>query len=152
MREAISVLRANLISLGVCLAKFSKSDKFRLRITVLHIMGRYAKNKGKFKRGFENAQEVLQLDESNQPEAKFREAQARTGVGQCSMGKILLEELQESPDSAIDAELKKLAATALFSHTSHNFFLTRLARAGSFSWRTPVWNGLPSKPSGASAP
>ena len=45
MRQAISVPRANLISLGVCLGKFSKTEKFRLHITGLDLMGRYAKNK-----------------------------------------------------------------------------------------------------------
>lgn len=45
MRQAISVPRVNLISLGVCLGKFSKTEKFRLHITGLDLMGRYAKNK-----------------------------------------------------------------------------------------------------------
>lgn len=45
MRQAISVPRANLISLGVCLGKFSKTEKFRLHVTGLDILGRYAKNK-----------------------------------------------------------------------------------------------------------
>lgn len=45
MRQAISVPRANLISLGVCLGKFSKTEKFRLHVTALDILGRYAKHK-----------------------------------------------------------------------------------------------------------
>lgn len=45
MRQAISVPRANLISLGVCLGKFSKTEKFRLHVTGLDLLGRYAKNK-----------------------------------------------------------------------------------------------------------
>jgi 60S ribosome subunit biogenesis protein NIP7 len=45
MRQAISVPRASLISLGVCLGKFSKTDKFRLHVTGLDLLGRYAKNK-----------------------------------------------------------------------------------------------------------
>ena len=45
MRQAISVPRANLISLGICLGKFSKTEKFRLHVTALDILGRYAKNK-----------------------------------------------------------------------------------------------------------
>ena len=45
MRQAISVPRANLISLGICLGKFSKTEKFRLHITGLDLLGRYAKNK-----------------------------------------------------------------------------------------------------------
>ncbi|SCZ88864.1 BZ3500_MvSof-1268-A1-R1_Chr2-1g04690 [Microbotryum saponariae] len=45
IRQAISVPRANLISLGICLGKFSKTDKFRLHVTALDLLGRYAKNK-----------------------------------------------------------------------------------------------------------
>ncbi|GAA5865826.1 hypothetical protein JCM1840_006265 [Sporobolomyces johnsonii] len=45
IRQAISVPRANLISLGVCLGKFSKTEKFRLHVTALDLLGRYAKNK-----------------------------------------------------------------------------------------------------------
>jgi ribosome biogenesis protein Nip4 len=45
MRQAISVPRANLISLGICLGKFSKTEKFRLHVTGLDLLGRYAKNK-----------------------------------------------------------------------------------------------------------
>lgn len=45
IRQAISVPRANLISLGVCLGKFSKTEKFRLHVTALDVLGRYAKNK-----------------------------------------------------------------------------------------------------------
>ncbi|CEQ39474.1 SPOSA6832_00991 [Sporobolomyces salmonicolor] len=45
IRQAISVPRANLISLGICLGKFSKTEKFRLHVTALDLLGRYAKNK-----------------------------------------------------------------------------------------------------------
>ncbi|GAA5869726.1 hypothetical protein JCM8547_005828 [Rhodosporidiobolus lusitaniae] len=45
IRQAISVPRANLISLGVCLGKFSKTEKFRLHVTALDLLGRYAKHK-----------------------------------------------------------------------------------------------------------
>lgn len=45
IRQAISVPRANLISLGICLGKFSKTEKFRLHVTGLDILGRYAKHK-----------------------------------------------------------------------------------------------------------
>lgn len=45
LRQAVSVPRANLISLGVCLGKFSKTEKFRLHVTALDLMGKYAKNK-----------------------------------------------------------------------------------------------------------
>lgn len=48
MRQAISVPRANLISLGICLGKFSKTEKFRLHVTGLDLLGRYAKNKVSF--------------------------------------------------------------------------------------------------------
>ncbi|GAA5820439.1 hypothetical protein JCM11251_005629 [Rhodosporidiobolus azoricus] len=45
IRQAISVPRASLISLGVCLGKFSKTEKFRLHVTALDLLGRYAKHK-----------------------------------------------------------------------------------------------------------
>merc|ERR1711939_932740 len=45
LRQAISVPRANLISLGACLGKFSKTEKFRLHVTALDVLGRYAKHK-----------------------------------------------------------------------------------------------------------
>jgi len=45
IRQAVSVPRVNLISLGVCLGKFSKTEKFRLHVTALDLLGRYAKHK-----------------------------------------------------------------------------------------------------------
>jgi len=45
MRQAISVPRASLISFGVCLGKFSKTEKFRLHVTALDMLGKYAKFK-----------------------------------------------------------------------------------------------------------
>lgn len=45
MRLAISVARPNLISLGTCFGKFSKSGKFKLHITALDHMAQYAKFK-----------------------------------------------------------------------------------------------------------
>ncbi|KAL8278872.1 hypothetical protein RQP46_008743 [Phenoliferia psychrophenolica] len=48
MRQAISVPRANLISLSGCLAKFSKTEKFCLHVTAL---GTNVKNK--FRQGFD---------------------------------------------------------------------------------------------------
>jgi 60S ribosome subunit biogenesis protein NIP7 len=45
MRLAISVARPNLISLGTCFGKFSKSGKFKLHITALDPMAQYAKYK-----------------------------------------------------------------------------------------------------------
>ncbi|KAI9457716.1 cytosolic large ribosomal subunit protein [Russula earlei] len=45
MRLGISVSRSNLISLGTCLGKFSKSGKFKLHITSLDYLAQYAKYK-----------------------------------------------------------------------------------------------------------
>ncbi|KAK4053876.1 ribosome biosynthesis protein nip7 [Microbotryomycetes sp. JL221] len=45
IRQAISVPRASLISLGVCLGKFSKTEKFRLHVTALDLLARHAKYK-----------------------------------------------------------------------------------------------------------
>lgn len=45
MRLAISVARPNLVSLGTCLGKFSKSGKFKLHITALDFLAQYAKYK-----------------------------------------------------------------------------------------------------------
>ncbi|KAJ3203972.1 ribosome biosynthesis protein nip7 [Clydaea vesicula] len=45
MRKAVSVGRDNLISLGVCFGKFTKTGKFRLNITALDILAQYAKYK-----------------------------------------------------------------------------------------------------------
>ncbi|KAG8744685.1 ribosome biosynthesis protein nip7 [Ceratobasidium sp. 414] len=42
---AISVARPNLVSLGTCLGKFSKSGKFKLHITALDYLAQYAKYK-----------------------------------------------------------------------------------------------------------
>lgn len=45
MRLGISVARPNLISLGTCFGKFSKSGKFKLHITALDHLAQYAKYK-----------------------------------------------------------------------------------------------------------
>ena len=45
MKLAASVARPNLIGLGVCLGKFSKTGKFRLHITALDYLAKYAKHK-----------------------------------------------------------------------------------------------------------
>ncbi|QRV90919.1 60S ribosome subunit biogenesis protein NIP7 [Ceratobasidium sp. AG-Ba] len=45
MRMAISVARPNLVSLGTCFGKFSKSGKFKLHITALDYLAQYAKYK-----------------------------------------------------------------------------------------------------------
>ncbi|KAI0639715.1 secretory pathway protein Sec39-domain-containing protein [Trametes polyzona] len=45
MKLAISVARPNLISLGTCFGKFTKSGKFKLHITALDYLAQYAKYK-----------------------------------------------------------------------------------------------------------
>ncbi|KAI1793866.1 secretory pathway protein Sec39-domain-containing protein [Ganoderma leucocontextum] len=45
MRLAISVARPNLVSLGTCFGKFTKSGKFKLHITALDYLAQYAKYK-----------------------------------------------------------------------------------------------------------
>lgn len=45
MRLGISVARPNLVSLGTCFGKFSKSGKFKLHITALDYLAQYAKFK-----------------------------------------------------------------------------------------------------------
>lgn len=44
-RLATSVARPNLMSLGICLGKFTKTGKFRLHVTSLSILAPYAVNK-----------------------------------------------------------------------------------------------------------
>ncbi|KAJ3035313.1 ribosome biosynthesis protein nip7 [Rhizophlyctis rosea] len=45
MRRSISIGRDNLLSLGVCFGKFTKTLKFRLHITALDYLAQYAKYK-----------------------------------------------------------------------------------------------------------
>ena len=45
MRLAISVARPNLVSLGTCFGKFTKSGKFKLHVTSLDYLAQYAKYK-----------------------------------------------------------------------------------------------------------
>ncbi len=45
MRKGVSVGRDNLISLGVCFGKFTKTGKFRLHVTALDVLAQYAKVK-----------------------------------------------------------------------------------------------------------
>ncbi|KJE90349.1 60S ribosome subunit biogenesis protein NIP7 [Capsaspora owczarzaki ATCC 30864] len=45
MRKATSVARDNLMSLGTCFGKFTKSGKFRLQVTALEFLAPYAKFK-----------------------------------------------------------------------------------------------------------
>ncbi|KAM0793374.1 hypothetical protein ACM66B_000829 [Microbotryomycetes sp. NB124-2] len=73
-----------------------------LNSAIIHI------KKKNFKRALECAQTVLQKDEKN-PKARFREAQARIGLGEVNKGKQLLQELQkETKDPAVAAALKEL--------------------------------------------
>lgn len=43
MRQATSVSRDTLLSLGTCFGKFTKTGKFRLHITALDYIAQYAK-------------------------------------------------------------------------------------------------------------
>lgn len=48
MHLATSVSRPNLIAMGTCFGKFSKSGKFKLTITCLDWLAKYAKYKVRF--------------------------------------------------------------------------------------------------------
>lgn len=43
MRKATNIARENLVSLGTCFGKITKSGKFRLHITALDFLAPYAK-------------------------------------------------------------------------------------------------------------
>lgn len=43
MRKATNIARENLVSLGTCIGKFTKTRRFRLHITALDFMAPYAK-------------------------------------------------------------------------------------------------------------
>jgi len=45
MKQATSIARPNLSYLGTCLGKFSKTRKFRLHVTALEWLAKYAKHK-----------------------------------------------------------------------------------------------------------
>ena len=45
MKRATSVSRDQLVSLGVCVGKFTHSDKFRLTIGALELLAAHAKHK-----------------------------------------------------------------------------------------------------------
>lgn len=45
MNLATSVARDNLMSLGICLGKFTKTGKFRLHVTALEAIAQHAKYK-----------------------------------------------------------------------------------------------------------
>ena len=43
MRKATNIARENLISMGTCIGKFTKTKRFRLHVTALDFMAPYAK-------------------------------------------------------------------------------------------------------------
>ncbi|KAJ3344045.1 ribosome biosynthesis protein nip7 [Gonapodya sp. JEL0774] len=45
MRLAVSISRENLVSLGTCFGKFTKSGQFRLQVTALDVIAPYARYK-----------------------------------------------------------------------------------------------------------
>ncbi len=45
LAQATSIARPNLISLGTCMGKFSKTGKFKLGVTCLDWLAKYAKYK-----------------------------------------------------------------------------------------------------------
>ena len=45
MKRATNISRDHLVSLGVCIGKFTHSDKFRLTIGALELLATYAKHK-----------------------------------------------------------------------------------------------------------
>ena len=45
MKRATNIARDQLVSLGVCVGKFTHSDKFRLTIGALELLATYAKHK-----------------------------------------------------------------------------------------------------------
>ena len=47
MRKATNIARVNLVSLGTCFGKFTKTGKFKLHITCLDYLAQYAKYKVK---------------------------------------------------------------------------------------------------------
>eukprot|EP00112_Aurelia_sp_Birch-Aquarium-sp1_P016656 Seg3798.2 transcript_id=Seg3798.2/GoldUCD/mRNA.D3Y31 product="60S ribosome subunit biogenesis protein NIP7-like" protein_id=Seg3798.2/GoldUCD/D3Y31 len=55
MRKATNIGRDNLVSLGTCFGKFSKSGKFKLQITALDFLAPYAKFKIWVKPGAEQS-------------------------------------------------------------------------------------------------
>ena len=46
MRQATSVSRDDLVALGTCFGKFTKTKKFHLKITALDILAQHAKVRG----------------------------------------------------------------------------------------------------------
>lgn len=102
---------------------------------------------GKHKRGLDYSHDALKMDENN-AKAKFREAQARIGMGQLSMGKALLEELQKvrsrssgqisthSADARLSPPLQKSPDAAIKrcdNFDGQGWSNADLSRAGSWS-------------------
>jgi len=54
MKKATCIGRDQLLSLGVCFGKFTKTGKFRLHITALDYLAQYAKVKIKIKIDIQN--------------------------------------------------------------------------------------------------
>ena len=50
MKRATSISRDQLVSLGVCVGKFTHSDKFRLTIGALELLAAHAKHKVRLRR------------------------------------------------------------------------------------------------------
>lgn len=60
MKQATSIARPNLCSLGTCLGKFSKTRKFRLHITSLEWLAKYAKYKVSSAYGYETISDFFE--------------------------------------------------------------------------------------------
>lgn len=93
LRQAISVPRANLISLGVCLGKFSKTEKFRLHVTALDLLGRYAKHKVSPPRASEGRRSRSRASE------RFLCARAHLGLHGATRGTVGCTQPRKGPRS-----------------------------------------------------
>lgn len=71
MRLGISVARTNLVSLGTCFGKFSKSGKFKLHITALDYVAQYAKYKVRLciMEWLERTESLLDMDQTQRGNA-----------------------------------------------------------------------------------
>ena len=102
MRQAISVPRANLISLGVCLGKFSKTEKFRLHVTGLDILARYAKNKVSEFKGHErsecSASQVVRRRLHERSECSAPQARERS---ECSAPQVVRRRLTSGASAVL---------------------------------------------------
>ena len=61
MKRATSVARDQLVSLGVCVGKFTHSDKFRLTIGALELLAAHAKHKVRIATGEADASRSFAL-------------------------------------------------------------------------------------------